>query len=174
VPDDGLCCKEPPLDRRLASVCKLLADTDLPPPSDVFGCKPPGVVAGDSLGVEPPDKLSALLLEGLLAGLALTGLVKGLGNDDGREGVSTALPGRLAAPSEGTVGSFLPLPGFKAEVFALGTLCLVACSFNDDHRSFSSSSFLRFLSSNAALRSSFFLLLSSACCSRRSFTLLCL
>ena len=64
---------------------KLLADTDLPAPKDGLGCKL-GIDAGDSLGVEPPDKLPALLRLGLLAGLALEGLVKGFGNEDGREG----------------------------------------------------------------------------------------
>lgn len=126
VPDDGLCCMEPALDRRPPGACKLLADADLLTPNDVFGCKLLGVVAGDSLGVEPPDKLSALLREVLLAGLALAGLVKGFGNEDGREDGPTALPGRLAVPSEGTVGSFRPLPGFRAEVLALGTLFLAA------------------------------------------------
>lgn len=119
VPEDGLCGIEPPLPLRF----KLLADADLLTPRGVFGCKPPGVVEGDSLGVEPPDKLSALLREGLLAVEALEGLINGFGNDDGR---STALPGRIALPSWGNVGSFLPVPGFEADAFGLETLRLAA------------------------------------------------
>ena len=106
--------------------------------------------------------------------MALAGLFNGLGRDEGLDGDSTAVPGRLAVPSDGTLGSFLPLPGFVAEVLAFETPCLDACSFNEAHLSFSSSSFFFFLSSNAALRSSFFRRLSSACFSRRSFTLFCL
>jgi len=96
--EDGLCCKEPPLPRRFAAdeLFKLLAEADLLPTRDFLGCKPLGVVAGDSLGVEPPDKLSALFRRGLLAVVAVEGLASGFGNEDGR---STALPGRLALPS---------------------------------------------------------------------------
>jgi len=96
--EDGLCCKEPPLPRRFAAdeLFKLLAEADLLPTRDFLGCKPLGVVAGDSLGVEPPDKLSALFRRGLLAVVAVEGLASGFGNEDGR---STALPGRLAPPS---------------------------------------------------------------------------
>lgn len=122
TPDDGLGCEDPLAGRRAAAEFKLPAETDLLPANDVLSCKPLGVEAGDCFGVEPADKLSALCREGLLERLALTGLFSGLGNEDGLEGDSTAEPGRLAAPSDGTVGSFLPLPGFMAEVLPLGIL----------------------------------------------------
>jgi len=173
VPEDGLCCIAPPLPLRFAAdeLFKLLAEADLLPPRDFLGCKLLGVVHGDSLGVEPPDKLSALFRRGLLAVVAVEGLVSGFGSEDGR---STALPGRLALPSPGSVGSFLPELGFESDVFGLETSRLAACSLSEAHLSFSSSSFFRLLSSKAALRSSFFLRLSSACFSRSSLTFSCL
>lgn len=66
------------------------------------------------------------------------------------------------------------MPGFEDDAFGLETSRLAACSFSVAHLSFSSSSFLRLLSSKAALRSSFFLRLSSACFSRSSLTFSCL